>query len=164
MKSIQNSKRILFNKYVQLGLVAIGGLFLGWIFFHTSGKGKEKHEQTIVESKTTTWTCAMHPQIRRPGPGKCPICGMDLIPLNQNVANIDSSAIHLTKEAAELANVLTSMVTRQKPVKEVRLYGKVQADERLLQSQVAQYPGRIDKLLVNFTGETVKKGQTLALI
>jgi Cu(I)/Ag(I) efflux system membrane fusion protein len=164
MKIIQNSKRILLNKYVQLGLVAIGGLFLGWIFFHSSGKGKEKQEQTIVESKITTWTCAMHPQIRRPGPGKCPICGMDLIPLNQNVANVDSGAIHLTKEAAELANVLTSVVTRQKPVKEVRLYGKVQADERMLQSQVAQYPGRIDKLLVNFTGETVKRGQILALI
>ena len=73
-------------------------------------------------------------------------------------------AIHLTKEAAQLANVLTSVVTRQKPVKEVRLYGKVQADESLLQSQVAHVPGRIEKLTVNFTGETVAKGQTLALI
>jgi Cu(I)/Ag(I) efflux system membrane fusion protein len=164
MKIIQNCKRIMLNKYVQLSLVAIGGLFIGWLFFHTSGKEKEKHEQTIVESKTTIWTCAMHPQIRKPGPGKCPICGMDLIPLNQTSANVDSGAIHLTKEAAELANVLTSVVTRQKPIKEVRLYGKVQADERLLQSQVAQYPGRIDKLLVNFTGETVKKGQTLVFI
>jgi membrane fusion protein, copper/silver efflux system len=164
MKIMQNSKKILFNKYFQFGLIAIGGLFIGWLFFHSSGKGKEKQEQAIVESKTTIWTCAMHPQIRRTAPGKCPICGMDLIPLNQNVANIDPSAIHLTKEAAELVNVLTSVVTRQKPIKEVRLYGKVQADERLLQSQVAQYPGRIDKLLVNFTGETVKKGQTLALI
>jgi Cu(I)/Ag(I) efflux system membrane fusion protein len=164
MKIMKNSKKILSNKYFQFGLVAFGGLFFGWLFFHSSGNGKEKHEQTIVESKTTIWTCAMHPQIRRPAPGKCPICGMDLIPLNQNVSNIDPTAIHLTKEAAELANVLTSVVTLQKPVKEIRLYGKVQADERLLQSQVAQYPGRIDKLLVNFTGETVKKGQPLALI
>jgi Cu(I)/Ag(I) efflux system membrane fusion protein len=164
MKIIQNSKKFLLNKYFQFGLVAIGGLFIGWIFFHSPGKEKEKQAQVTLESKTTIWTCAMHPQIRKPGPGKCPICGMDLIPLNQNIANIDPNAIHLTKEAAELANVLTSIVTRQKPVKEVRLYGKVQADERLLQSQVAQYSGRIDKLLVNFTGETVKKGQTLALI
>ena len=67
------------------------------------------------------------------------------------------AAVHLTKEAAQLANVLTSVVTRQKPVKEVRLYGKVQADERLLQSQVAHIPGRIEKLLVNFTGERVSK-------
>ena len=89
---------------------------------------------------------------------------MDLIPLNQSDSNIDSGAIHFTKEAAELANVQTSIVSKQKPIKEVRLYGKVQADERLLQSQVAHVPGRIEKLLVNFTGEVVHKGQTLALI
>ena len=29
----------------------------------------------------TIWTCPMHPQIRRPGPGQCPICGMALEPL-----------------------------------------------------------------------------------
>jgi Cu+-exporting ATPase len=27
------------------------------------------------------WTCPMHPQIRRPGPGNCPICGMALEPV-----------------------------------------------------------------------------------
>jgi Cu(I)/Ag(I) efflux system membrane fusion protein len=98
-------------------------------------------------------------------PGKCPICGMDLIPLTQsNTTSIDPDAIHLTKEAAELANVLTSVVTKEKPVIEVRLYGKVQADERLLQSQVAHVPGRIERLTVNFTGESVVKGQILAQI
>jgi membrane fusion protein, copper/silver efflux system len=70
----------------------------------------------------------------------------------------------MTKEAAQLANVMTSAVTRQKPIKEVRLYGKVQADERALQSQVSHIPGRIEKLLVNFTGESVRKGQPLAVI
>ena len=29
----------------------------------------------------TIWTCPMHPQIRRSGPGQCPICGMALEPL-----------------------------------------------------------------------------------
>ena len=70
----------------------------------------------------------------------------------------------MSKEAAQLANVLTSVVTKQKPVKEVRLYGKVQADERLFQSQVAHVPGRIERLSVNFTGESVVKGQVLAEI
>ena len=107
----------------------------------------------------------MHPQIRISKPGNCPICGMELIPLKQdNTVTNDPDAIHLAKEAAELANVLTTVVTHQKPIKEVRLYGKVQADERLLQSQVAHIPGRIEKLFVNFTGERVSKGQTLALI
>ncbi len=124
----------------------------------------EKKIQTTQSDKTEIWTCAMHPQIRMPEPGKCPICGMDLIPLNQSEVYVDSAEVHLTPEAAQLANVLTSMVGRQKPVKEVRLYGKVQADERRLQSQVAQIPGRIEKLMVNYTGESVHKGQTLAIL
>jgi Cu(I)/Ag(I) efflux system membrane fusion protein len=53
---------------------------------------------------------------------------------------------------------------KQKPVKDVRLYGKVQADERLFQSQVSHVPGRIERLSVNFTGESVIKGQVLAEI
>lgn len=38
--------------------------------------------QTFVLSKMqdqATWTCSMHPQIKSPKPGKCPICGMDLV-------------------------------------------------------------------------------------
>lgn len=152
-------KRILFFA-ISLGM----GLFLGWLFFHSPHKTKDKNEQTIQNSKASIWTCAMHPQIRMAEPGKCPICGMDLIPLVQNTVPVDSEAIQLSKEAVQLANVLTSTVSRQIPVKEIRLYGKVQADERLLQSQVAHIPGRIEKLLVNFNGESVSKGQTLALI
>jgi Cu(I)/Ag(I) efflux system membrane fusion protein len=145
--------------------IALGtGLFLGWLFFHNPHNPVGQQGQTIKDSKATIWTCSMHPQIRMTEPGKCPICGMDLIPLIQNAAPVDSEAIQLSKEAIQLANVLTSAVTRQAPVKEIRLYGKVQADERLLQSQVAHIPGRIEKLLVNFNGESVAKGQTLALI
>src|SRR5262245_17918565 len=29
----------------------------------------------------TEYTCPMHPEIRRPGPGSCPICGMALEPV-----------------------------------------------------------------------------------
>ncbi len=157
--------KIFTNKYVDFGLIMILGVFLGWLIFHPSHKKKVKQDQPTEVTQGTIWTCAMHPQIRMDQPGKCPICGMDLIPLvKSNEPSIDPSAIHLTKEAAQLANVLTSVVSKQKPVKEVRLYGKVQADERLLQSQVAHVPGRIDQLALNFTGESVVKGQVLAVI
>ena len=157
--------KIFSNKYVDFGLILILGVFLGWLVFHPSHKQKEKHDQAAEVTQGTIWTCAMHPQIRMEQPGKCPICGMDLIPLVKSSSpSIDPSAIHLSKEAAQLANVLTSIVTTQRPIKEVRLYGKVQADERLLQSQVAHVPGRIDQLTLNFTGESVMKGQVLAVI
>jgi len=147
-----------------LSITLIVGIFLGWVFFHSSPAKEENHDHAAETSKETIWTCAMHPQIRMHEPGKCPICGMKLIPLNQGGVTIDPDAIRMTPEAAQLANVLTSKVSKQSPVKELRLYGKVQADERLLQSQVSYLPGRIEKLLLNFTGEVVRKGQTLAVI
>ncbi|MBW8330930.1 MAG: efflux RND transporter periplasmic adaptor subunit [Prolixibacteraceae bacterium] len=158
-------KNIFSNQFTRYGLFAVIGLFIGWAVFHSPEKAEEKHNHSEEEAKSEIWTCSMHPQIRMDKPGKCPICAMDLITVNQSGdVSVDPSAIHFTKEAAQLANVLTSVVSSQKPVKEVRLYGKVQADERLLQSQVAYISGRIEKLLVNFTGETVRKGQTLAVI
>ena len=38
------------------------------------------------QAKKTTFTCAMHPQIRRDKPGDCPICGMTLIPVENDAA------------------------------------------------------------------------------
>jgi multidrug efflux pump subunit AcrA (membrane-fusion protein) len=34
--------------------------------------------------KATDWTCTMHPQVSEPGPGKCPICGMALVPRSRS--------------------------------------------------------------------------------
>jgi Cu(I)/Ag(I) efflux system membrane fusion protein len=164
MKKIRKSK-LFSNKYVNYSLLLLLGIGIGWLFFHSSGKLVTNPDQQAESVKSTIWTCSMHPQIRMTQPGNCPICGMELIPVAQSgTSSIDPDAIHLSKEAAELANVLTSVVTKQTPVKEVRLYGKVQADERLFQSQVAHIPGRIERLAVNFTGEPVIKGQELAEI
>lgn len=158
-------KKIFSKQIIRYGLFVVIGLFFGWLFFHSSNNAEDNKNHSAEEHKTEIWTCSMHPQIRMDKPGKCPICGMDLILLNQNSSvGMDPDAIYFTKEAAQLANVITSVVSKQQPVKEVRLYGKVQADERLLQSQVAYIPGRIEKLYINFTGESVRKGQILALI
>jgi Cu(I)/Ag(I) efflux system membrane fusion protein len=156
-------KTLFSNIYVRYSLFGIGGLLIGWILFHPSQKNETK--QVITEqAQKTVWTCSMHPQIRKDEAGKCPICSMDLIPLVQNNSAVDSDAVYLTAESAALANVQTSVVTKEKATKEIRLYGKIQADERLLQNQVSHISGRVEKLLVNFTGEVVKKGQPLALI
>jgi Cu(I)/Ag(I) efflux system membrane fusion protein len=159
-------KKLFYNKYFRYSLFIVGGIFLGWLFFHPREVGiDKKSEAEQITKNAIIWTCSMHPQIRMDHPGKCPICGMDLIPLEQaENETLDPSSIRLTKEAAELANVQTSFVTHREPVKEVRLYGKVQADERKVQSQISQFSGRIEKLLISFTGEMVHTGQPLAII
>lgn len=159
------SNRIFSLKIVNYSLLVAFGIFIGWLFFHSSGRQEAKDVHQLEADHGNIWTCAMHPQIRMPQPGKCPICGMDLVPLTQTGSSSeDPDAVHLTKEAAELARVQTTKVSRHNPMKEVRLYGKVLADERLYQSQVTHVPGRIEHLFVNFTGEQVEKGQKLAEI
>lgn len=152
-----------------IGIAAITliiGLLLGWLFFGGSENrtvDQHQHDGEIVNE--TIWTCSMHPQIRQNEPGDCPICGMELIPLDNNSnAELDPMAISMSRTAMQIANVGTEIVGKTKPVKLLRLNGKVQADERLVYSQSSHIPGRIEKLMVNFTGEYVNKGQVIATI
>lgn len=162
-----NTTNKFSNKYLRAGLLIASGLLLGWIFFHNStpekvGTTTEIHDHAAEGHDV--WTCSMHPQIRKDGPGDCPICGMDLIPLLKSDALMDDQAIEMSESAMKLAEVQTSVVTLGNVSKEVRLYGKIQVDERLVKTQTAHIPGRIEQLLVNVTGESVKKGQLIARI
>jgi len=159
-------KKVLINRWLGYILLIVAGVFLGWIFFYNPEDRTDHENHSHEDVQGTIWTCSMHPQIRMDQPGRCPLCGMDLIPLVQSSSSrqTDNDAVHLSREAAALANVHTTKVTRQVPVRELRLYGKIQADERRFQSQVSQLQGRIEKLYVNFTGEQVRKGQKLAEI
>lgn len=152
----------------------IVGVLAGWLIFGGSGSvvkngntsQEEGHEHVKTEiNGETVWTCSMHPQVRQNEPGNCPICGMELIPLedDQN-EDIDPEAISMSPTAMKLANVSTAMVGKVHPVKQVRLDGKIEADERLIFSQASHIPGRIEKLMVNFTGEYVSKGDIIAYV
>ena len=165
-------KEISNHPYFRYGLILLTGLFLGWLIFSGNNRNQSSNQTTVEEAhdhsaEPTVWTCSMHPQIRMEEPGDCPICGMDLIPLQttgSGDAAIDPDAIQLSVEAAALANVQTTIVSRQNPVKEVQLYGTIQVDERLSQSQTSHVSGRIEKLFVTFTGESVRRGQPIATI
>jgi Cu(I)/Ag(I) efflux system membrane fusion protein len=152
------------NKYIRYGLILAIGIFAGWLMFHNPHSEGDGHDHSQEEGQNEVWTCSMHPHIRMDEPGKCPICAMDLIPVGSGGPSDDVMAVHLTAEAAQLANVHTTVVAKQKAAKEIRLFGKVQVDERRLQNQVAHVAGRIDQLMVNTTGERIAKGQTLARI
>ncbi len=159
--------KFLSNKYIKSSLLIVVGLLLGWLLFHHSTPTVKTEVPTFDEysdTEQTVWTCAMHPQIRMDQPGKCPICGMDLIPLQKSNTDIDEQAIEMSESALKLAEVQTDRVKKGIVSKEIMLYGTIQADERLLQSQTAHVPGRIEQLLINVTGETVKNGQLIAKI
>ena len=72
MKAI-TQKSVIGVVALVVGLIA--GMQLG------GSDEREEHVQQLAEEQAEVWTCSMHPQIRMPEPGQCPICAMDLIPV-----------------------------------------------------------------------------------
>ncbi|MEY3644292.1 MAG: hypothetical protein RLZZ207_987 [Bacteroidota bacterium] len=158
-------KNLFSNKIALLSLTLLIGVLLGWGFSALTSPKPDAHAHAEGEGLPSIWTCSMHPQIRLPEKGDCPICGMDLIPADQESAGTSNSqAFQMTPEALALAQVQTIVIGGMQAKKELVLSGKLQADERESASLTAKFPGRIEKLFVTFTGEQVKAGQRIATI
>ena len=107
----------------------------------------------------------MHPQIQQAAPGNCPICGMDLIPLDKEAGSESGPrTLSMSESSRALADIQTSRVERRFPEAEIRLVGKLDYDETKVRSLTARFPARIDTLFVNFTGVPVKQGDHLARV
>lgn len=53
---------------------------------HSSNVVPLETASSIDSAESVVYTCPMHPQVRQPGPGNCPICGMALEPETPEVA------------------------------------------------------------------------------
>ncbi len=45
-----------------------------------SGSGGVESESTPGNGTSVVYTCPMHPEVQQGSPGKCPKCGMELVP------------------------------------------------------------------------------------
>ncbi len=149
-------------------LILFLGILLGQVVRKSNGSlaqqsGDPESAHSGHEGQATTWTCAMHPQIRSNKPGKCPICGMELVPV-QAQASGGLRTLTVTPEARALMNVETVPVEREYVETEVRMVGKVDIDETKLGYITAWVAGRLDQLYVDFTGVEVNKGDHMVYI
>ena len=59
----------------QVAVTAGGAGLIGFTLWFFFGKGPEQR----APGGAGRYTCPMHPEIREAAPGKCPICGMELV-------------------------------------------------------------------------------------
>jgi Cu(I)/Ag(I) efflux system membrane fusion protein len=150
--------------WLLLPLVAILAFGLGGRLLGEEGRASRDAMDADAPSEQI-WTCSMHPQVRRSEPGRCPICGMELIPVEGDAADPSNDRITLTERAKALARVRTTEVGRLGSGRtERRLLGRVEYDETSLRTVTAWIGGRIDRLFVSTTGERVRRGQVIATL
>ncbi|MDW7761033.1 MAG: efflux RND transporter periplasmic adaptor subunit [Acidobacteriota bacterium] len=160
-------KKSLIRNTWLIPAALVVGLALGLLVPGKSGDAADQGP-AADPSPPQIWTCSMHPQVRLPEPGDCPICGMDLIPVplgdeSEGLGEYHDPHVHtLSAEAAALAEIRTVPVVSAETGYELRLTGKIAVDERRIAAVTADVTGRIERLFVNFTGQAVRKGQKLA--
>ena len=158
------------NKTIIIGLIGVAAVFfvLGAVIFGgTGGNSGDRtvHDHSVASEQPEVWTCSMHPQIKLPNKGKCPLCYMDLIPLDTGTDDeLGPRQLKMSDTAKQLARIETTPATRAFAEAEIRMVGRISHDETKLAYITAWVPGRIDRLYADFTGITVSKGDQMVLL
>ena len=104
------------------------------------------------------YTCPMHPWIVESEPGQCPICAMDLIPIE---AEKFGSEIAIDPVVLQNIGVRVEPVVSAPLKMEIRTVGNVAYDETRIVDVNLKIDGWVEKIHVDSTGAQVKRGQPL---
>ena len=122
--------------------------------------------QTFAEGKK--YTCPMHPHYIATEAGSCPICGMDLVLLEENTDNQISKtnnkssengkkAITISPETIQNIGVRTQKATAAIFGNDIRSYGLVAPNVRIQHDISSRIDGWVEELKVTAVGDEVKK-------
>jgi membrane fusion protein, copper/silver efflux system len=123
--------------------------------------------QAEVLKPKIMYTCAMHPHYISDKPGNCPICGMTLVPMdpvsqpNSPEEKTHNNGVKIDPTTVQNMGVRTEVIQRRDLQSEIRTSGKVKVDESKLTIINARVMGYVEKLRVNTTGQSIRKGQSL---
>ncbi len=151
-------------------LLVIGALLVGYSIGKSSPTPQSESAHTDHASNEPAhpieYTCSMHPTVRLSDPNaKCPICFMELIPIADTTTGEGmENMLTLSESAKAMSRIETAKVVRHFPTAQVRLFGKLAYDQTSVSRISAYFPGRIDRLFVNYIGVTVQEGDHLAEI
>ena len=140
---------------------------LGWAW------PSDADHETVVQAPAseTVYTCGMHPEVIRHGPGNCPICGMRLVaretpqevasaPVDKSERGADSG-VRVSRSFLQNFAVRTTEVTRAALPVSIRTVGVLAHNEEKVVSVNTKFDGWIEKAHVNNVGEAVREGDPL---
>lgn len=144
-------------------VVAVLAMFAGMKWHGAIGRVSDKvlalSSPPAKVSGTLEWyTCAMDPFVITHKPGLCPVCHMDLVKLDPNSF---STEVSLSPMMTQNIGVRIAPVTTGPVASVIRTVGSVDYDETRVRDVNLKIAGWVQKLHVDYTGQSVKKGQPL---
>ncbi len=119
--------------------------------------GKKKQ---VTAASDIFYTCSMHPQVIQNKPGNCPICGMQLIQVNNSTA-ANGDEIKLSAEQIELGNIHADTISKSSIGDRLVLTATLNFDQMKATSVSSRVMGRVERLYYKNLGDFVKKGVPL---
>lgn len=126
-----------------------------------------RDKPAIKPADVDYYTCTMHPSVRKQNPkDKCPICGMDLVPVMKKGAAIehDHGDFSVPVKRLQQIDVSFSTVERRPFRQSIRAVGLVAYDQQRHWEYVARVEGYVQQLFVFSRGELVEKDAPLLTI
>lgn len=118
-----------------------------------------EHPASAEAEAATLYVCPMHPSVRQPTPGACPICGMDLVP--QRADDQATGTVTLDEARRAAAGVRLSPATLGPLALEVRALGEVVADPARRADVTLRVDGYVVAVRASGAGQAVRAGEVL---
>ena len=124
-----------------------------------AGVRLESAAQTPSGETISHYTCPMHTSVHEKHEGKCPICGMDLVPVTK--AEAESGAVRVDPQRLQKIGVKFAVAERAPLETRVRALGRVTWDETRLVDVTLKVSGFVRGLRADALGARVVRGETL---
>jgi Cu(I)/Ag(I) efflux system membrane fusion protein len=119
-----------------------------------------KKNKTTKTDPDVYYTCSMHPQVVQPNPGKCPICGMELIHMQKSKGPKEDE-IMLSNQQVQLGNIHTDTIQTGMLGDQLVLTATLNFDQMKATAISSRVMGRIERLYFKNIGDYVRKGDKL---
>ncbi|MFH5803076.1 efflux RND transporter periplasmic adaptor subunit [Alienimonas sp. DA493] len=97
-------------------------------------------------------------------PGRCPVCGMELVKSADGSGAGDGVSVMLTPAARRLAGIETAEATLEPLTRQIRTVGELSFDEGRDATIAAYVDGRLERLFADYVGVPVREGDDLAVL
>ncbi len=128
---------------------------MAWVLFVSC-----KNKKELPKDPDTYYTCSMDPQVVEYKPGKCPICKMDLTPVQKKNGE-KQGEIQLSEQQILLGNIKMDTIRDGAMGDQLVLTGTLNFNQLRSTSISARVMGRVEKLYFKNLGDYVKAGSPL---